>query len=340
MELLCLEKHVEKEPELKIFLDPVFDDERVLQNLYFLEKQYLPKFSYFKCVQTEITPEMRRIIAEWLLQVCEADKLDEEVFPSAMNIFDRFLCSVDIKKNQIQLLSCVCLLLACKTRGNEDYISIDKLVNYTDYSVTADEIAAWELFVLHTLEWDILAVTPNDFLKLIIPRLEAKYKHKEELIRKHAEIFISVCITDQKYAFYRPSLIAIASVKVALDGLFSQRTRPVLEQIQNKCRTADLFQFIEQGILKKTYKLKLNKISLMIEDFCEEMKKRKNPNLNTNNQKKSNQNVTKNNQNKSQTKKSTLNQKASNNQKKTTKKSEKKTNSTTPVNNKKVESRD
>ena len=57
-----------------------------------------------------------------------------------MNILDRFLCLVDIRKYQLQLLSCVCLLLACKLRKNDDHITIDKLVNYTDYSVTADEI--------------------------------------------------------------------------------------------------------------------------------------------------------------------------------------------------------
>lgn len=67
MELLCLEKGAEP----FAVDDPVFmNDERVLQNLYFLEKQYQPKFAYFKCVQTEITPEMRKIIADWLLEVC------------------------------------------------------------------------------------------------------------------------------------------------------------------------------------------------------------------------------------------------------------------------------
>lgn len=68
MELLCLEKATE--PYVQLVDDPVFtNDKRVLQNLYFLEKQYLPKFAYFKCVQTEITPQMRKVIAEWLLEV-------------------------------------------------------------------------------------------------------------------------------------------------------------------------------------------------------------------------------------------------------------------------------
>ena len=73
MELLCLEK-VAAEP-FAIDDDPMFtSDERVLQNLYFLEKQYQPKFAYFKCVQTEITPDMRKIIAEWLLEVCSFEQ--------------------------------------------------------------------------------------------------------------------------------------------------------------------------------------------------------------------------------------------------------------------------
>lgn len=78
---------------------------------------------------------------------------------------------------------------------------------------------AWELFVLNTLEWDILAVTPNDFLDIIMARLDARYKHKQCLIRKHAQIFISLCITgelDFSILFFLFDLLVCP-----LDGPFS-----------------------------------------------------------------------------------------------------------------------
>lgn len=44
-------------------------DERVLQNLLTIEERYLPQCSYFKCVQKDIQPFMRRMVATWMLEV-------------------------------------------------------------------------------------------------------------------------------------------------------------------------------------------------------------------------------------------------------------------------------
>lgn len=45
-------------------------DDRVLHNLLTIEERYLPQCSYFKCVQKDIQPFMRRMVATWMLEVC------------------------------------------------------------------------------------------------------------------------------------------------------------------------------------------------------------------------------------------------------------------------------
>lgn len=66
MELLCLEK--ENEP--CSVADPVFlDDDRVLNNLLFLESKYRLKESYFESVQKDLTAAMRKEVSIWLLEV-------------------------------------------------------------------------------------------------------------------------------------------------------------------------------------------------------------------------------------------------------------------------------
>lgn len=67
MDLLCCEN----ECECRAYPDPVLlNDERVLQNLLKTEERYTPSScSYFECVQTDITPQMRKIVAEWMLEV-------------------------------------------------------------------------------------------------------------------------------------------------------------------------------------------------------------------------------------------------------------------------------
>lgn len=66
MELLC----GEVEPVRRAVPDAnLLHDDRVLQNLLTIEERYLPQCSYFKCVQKDIQPYMRRMVATWMLEV-------------------------------------------------------------------------------------------------------------------------------------------------------------------------------------------------------------------------------------------------------------------------------
>jgi hypothetical protein len=68
MELLCCERELES----RAYPDPVLlDDGRVLANLLKTEELYTANSSYFQCVQKDITPSMRKIVAEWMLEVSQ-----------------------------------------------------------------------------------------------------------------------------------------------------------------------------------------------------------------------------------------------------------------------------
>ncbi|KAG7229834.1 hypothetical protein INR49_012483 [Caranx melampygus] len=113
MELLCLEM----DTIIRARPDPnLLCDDRVLQSLLTIEERFLPQYSYFKGVQKDIQPFMRRMVATWMLEVCEEQKCEEEVFPLAMNYLDRFLAVVPTKKCNLQLLGAVCMFLASKLK--------------------------------------------------------------------------------------------------------------------------------------------------------------------------------------------------------------------------------
>lgn len=129
MELLCCEgtRHAPRAGP-----DPrLLGDQRVLQSLLRLEERYVPRASYFQCVQKEIKPHMRKMLAYWMLEVCEEQRCEEDVFPLAMNYLDRYLSCVPTRKAQLQLLGTVCLLLASKLRETTP-LTIEKLCIYTD----------------------------------------------------------------------------------------------------------------------------------------------------------------------------------------------------------------
>ncbi|KAA0720745.1 G1/S-specific cyclin-D2 [Triplophysa tibetana] len=214
MELFCLEnetyRRAQKDPN-------IFCDERVLQSLLTLEDRHVPQRPYFKSVQNDIQPFMRRIVATWMLEVCEEEKCDEDVFPLAMNYLDRFLAAVPTRKCYLQLLGAVCLLLASKLKACQP-LSTKKLCIYTDNSITCQQLLEWELVVLSKLKWNMAAVTPLDFIEHILHKLPIP-EDRLTLIRKHSQTFIALCATDHSFTMYPPSTIATGSVGAAVCGL-------------------------------------------------------------------------------------------------------------------------
>lgn len=76
MELLCAERVSPTSSETgpaqaprAALPDPVLLRRRVLDNLLRTEERYAVTANYFGTVQTEITPHMRRLVAEWMLEV-------------------------------------------------------------------------------------------------------------------------------------------------------------------------------------------------------------------------------------------------------------------------------
>lgn len=217
MDLLCCES---SESECRAYPDPVLlNDERVLQNLLKTEERYTPCRPYFGRVQQELTPEMRKIVGEWMLEVCEEQKCQEEVFPLSMNYVDRFLSVCPIQKSQLQMLGTTALLLASKLREPRP-LAADTLVIYTDNSITKDDLWRWELLVLSKLKWDVSAVTPQDFLRHILRRLPIEEASLDTtMVHRHAQTFIALCARDYTFSRYTASMIAAASVAAALHGL-------------------------------------------------------------------------------------------------------------------------
>lgn len=66
MELLCLEM----DTIIRARPDPnLLCDDRVLQSLLTIEERFIPQNFYFKGVQKDIQPFMRRMVATWMLEV-------------------------------------------------------------------------------------------------------------------------------------------------------------------------------------------------------------------------------------------------------------------------------
>merc|ERR1711994_464186 len=185
-------------------------DVRILQNLLRNEDRFLPEIpDYMSNKQlNSITPDMRKIVADWMLEVIQEQNSQPEVFCLAMNIMDRFLSQMKVLRTQLQLLGAVCILIASKIR-EPCPIPGKSLIIYTDYSISAEELKQWELS----------AITPLDYLDHAIPRLDLENHVDIEELRRRTETILVLAATDYQFAYHSPSLMAASAIFTALQSL-------------------------------------------------------------------------------------------------------------------------
>jgi hypothetical protein len=94
----------------------ILDDSRVFSIMLALEEWYIPDTDLYYCSshQNEIKLHMRKIVADWMLDVCVDQRCQVNVFLLATNIMDRFLGTIALRKNQFQLLGAASIFLASK----------------------------------------------------------------------------------------------------------------------------------------------------------------------------------------------------------------------------------
>jgi len=257
MELLCVENNEIK----RAFEDPtLLNDATILETLLATEEKDNKKLVETSCRncngrKTEIKPFMRRIVANWMLEVCEEQRCEPEVFPVSMNYFDRFLVLYpEIKKSQLQLLGATCMFIASKLKETIP-LSGEKLVIYTDYSISLQDLMEFEMLVLQKLEWDMSTITAHDYLEQILCRIPCLTAKSVKTIKRHAQTFIALTTVDSTFSCYRPSVIAGSCISAAASGLLGSKIMNDLQfvyrvQLTIKANTAHL-QSCQQQIEQK-----------------------------------------------------------------------------------------
>ncbi|CAB4290615.1 unnamed protein product [Prunus armeniaca] len=70
--------------------------------------------SYMGRVQNDISPNMRGILVDWLVEVAEEYQLVTDTLFLTVSYIDRYLSSYAISRNKLQLLGVACMLVASK----------------------------------------------------------------------------------------------------------------------------------------------------------------------------------------------------------------------------------
>jgi len=121
----------------------------------------------------EITPDMRGILIDWLVEVAEEFRLEGETLFLCVHYIDRYLSRIQtaITRGKLQLLGITALLIASKYE--EIYVpTIQDIVYIADNTYTKEEVLAMEINLLNTLRFDIAVCTVKRFVQYFLKTAE------------------------------------------------------------------------------------------------------------------------------------------------------------------------
>lgn len=187
---------------------PEYADE-IYTYLREMELKTRPKACYMK-KQPDITNSMRAILVDWLVEVGEEYKLQNETLYLAVNYIDRFLSSMSVLRGKLQLVGTAAMLLASKFE--EIYPpEVAEFVYITDDTYTKKQVLKMEHLVLKVLSFDLAAPTINQFLTHYILN-HSVGKQVESLAMYLGELSL---VDSDPFLKYLPSQMASAAYIVA-----------------------------------------------------------------------------------------------------------------------------
>lgn len=126
------------------------------------EVRFHPNPQYMK-KQPDITDAMRCILIDWLVEVAEEFKLDQQTLYMSISIVDRFLSNMSILRSKLQLLGATAMYIASKF----EEILPPELADFTyitDDTYTKSQIVRMERLVLKILDFNLAAPTAHTFV--------------------------------------------------------------------------------------------------------------------------------------------------------------------------------
>ncbi|XP_059284562.1 putative cyclin-B3-1 isoform X2 [Lycium ferocissimum] len=173
-----------------------------------IEAQTQPIKNYME-IQKEITPQMRGILINWLIEVHLKFDLMQETLFLMVTLLDYYLSLARVKKNDLQLVGLTSLLLASKY---EDlcHPRIMDLVSISGESYTRDQMLETEKDILRKLKFRLNAATPYVFMLRLL-----KAAHADTQFEHLAFYLIELCLVEYEALNYKPSMLCASAIYVA-----------------------------------------------------------------------------------------------------------------------------
>lgn len=187
--------------------DPEYDLD-VYNYLRSIEKNHVAKWNYLR-KQPDITPSMRSILVDWLVEVTEEYKLQTETLYLAVSCIDRFLSSMSVERGKLQLVGTAALFIACKYEEIHPP-DASEFAFITDNAYSKRQVLRMERLLLKVLDFNISV--PSSYLFV--------YKFSEMMASDENTKFLAMYLNElfmmsSGFLQFSPSRVGAASLALA-----------------------------------------------------------------------------------------------------------------------------
>jgi hypothetical protein len=153
-----------------------------------------------------ISPKMRAILFDWMLQVQERFNLEHDTLHLAYCMVDRCLRQMNIQKEKLQLLGATCLFIA--TKYEEVCIPhVNDFVYLAASSFTKRDIMVMERKIFQTVNFNMGFAYPINFLKIYLSAVQ-----HDDLMHTTSKLFLDLFMSFYDLAHKLPSIMAQVSL--------------------------------------------------------------------------------------------------------------------------------
>lgn len=161
--------------------------------------------------QPDISPSMRTILVDWMVEVSTKFWLCSDSLYLAVNIVDRYLTKKQVKMTRLQLVGITALLIAAKYE--EIYApEVKDCVYLCERAYSRQDVLDMEVEILQQLNFMITVPTSYPFLTRFL-----HITHATEIMKHAANFYLERMLQEYDVITVRPSLLAAAAVCLAIN---------------------------------------------------------------------------------------------------------------------------
>ncbi|KAJ9166296.1 hypothetical protein P3X46_021071 [Hevea brasiliensis] len=183
-----------------------------------------PLPDYIEKVQKDVSPNMRGILVDWLVEVAEEYKLVSDSLYLTITYIDRFLSLNVLNRQKLQLLGVSSMLIASKYEEISPP-NVEDFCYITDNTYTKEEVVKMEADILKSLKFELGSPTVKTFLRRFTRVAQEDYKSLNLQFEFLGYYLAELSLLDYNCVKFLPSLVA-ASVIFLVRFITKQKMHP------------------------------------------------------------------------------------------------------------------